>query len=56
MDDYYVTVRSKSTEEDFPSRWSMHFKADNFAHAEYQAKDALKEEPDAEIITIEKDY
>lgn len=38
------------------SRWSLMFEAENFAHAEEQAQDCLREEPEYEIIRIEKDY
>ena len=51
MNTYEVILRDKQS----GNRWSMVFSAENFAHAEEQAKDALVESYD-EIIRIEKDY
>lgn len=51
MDKYEVTILSRWNH----NRWSMMLTADDFAHAEEQAKDADLQDDD-EIISITKDY
>ena len=43
--------------EDGRDPWSMTFQAESFAHAEEQAKDALKDDYSrSEIVKITRDY
>lgn len=52
MEKYEVIVRNRT--EPTGNKWSLEFQADDFAHAEEQAKPYLQEHD--EIITIYKDY
>ena len=52
MDQYEITLRDNHTD----NRWTMMFWADDFGHAEEQAKDHLESTDDhSEIISIKKE-